>query len=141
MLALSAGELDPRKPERRLWAGADLSARLLNVPDVEPWMVPVAETYYLLALELGAQEERLARADSLEQAATVEKDAASGLVANRRLPAAPESTVPARIRAIESQRDSLRQRVAELEEQLAARAEELRLTQVELERIKKTIKP
>ena len=86
-------------------------------------------------------EERLARADSLEQAATVEKDAASGLVANRRLPAAPESTVPARIRAIESQRDSLRQRVAELEEQLAARAEELRLTQVELERIKKTIKP
>lgn len=136
MLALTAAELDTRNPDRRLWAGADLAARLLNVPAIEPWMVPVAETYYLLALELGAQEERLARADSLEQVAKATVEAA-----NRELPAAPGESWPQRIRAVRTERDDLRQRVTELEEQLAARAEELRVTKVELERIKKTIKP
>ncbi|MEX1182543.1 MAG: hypothetical protein WEF86_04865 [Gemmatimonadota bacterium] len=134
MLALIAAEVDTRNPDRRLWVAADLSARLLNVPDLEPWIVPVAEAYYLVALELGAHEQRLALGDSAGARLASRQ-------ANRVLPTGPEVTIPARITALESERSTLRRRVAELEEQLAASAEELRLTKVELERIKKTIKP
>ena len=52
LLTLIAADLDNRNPQRRLWAAAEMSARLLSIPDLEPWMVPVGESYYLLAVEL-----------------------------------------------------------------------------------------
>jgi hypothetical protein len=128
MLALVAAELDARNPERRLWAGADLATRLLNIPDVEPWIVPVAETYYLLALEMGAQEERVARADSLREAAELK------LPAERR-------TVAQRINEVAAERDAQKKRADQAEALLATRDKELRDTKAELERIKKIIKP
>jgi hypothetical protein len=130
LLALIAAELDSRNPDRRLWAAADMSARLLNIPQVEPWMVPVAESYYLLAVELGAQEERLARADSARAAAEAAAD----------LPASSRESVPARIRSITTERDALRRRVGELEQLAATRDKELKETRQELERVKQTIR-
>lgn len=138
MLALIAAELDSRNPDRRLWAAADLAARLLNVPEIESWLIPIAESYYLLAVELGANEERLARADSARVAAEAR---AARAEANRRLPASARESVPARLSRVESQRATLESRLEEAEQQLAARTAELREARQELERIKKTIKP
>ena len=131
MLALIAAELDARNPERRLWAGADIASRLLNIPDVEPWIVPIAETYYLLALEMGAQEERLARADSAREAA---EQRALQLPADR-------LTVNQRLNQVANERDAQKKRAENAEAQLAVRDRELRETKAELERIKKIIKP
>lgn len=137
-LALIASDLDTRNPQRRLWLAADRSARLLNVAELEPWMVPVTESYYLLAMELGAQEERLARADSARADA---EQRASDLQSGRTLPQPTERTVPAQIRSITNERNALQRRVATLEEELAARDTALKETRAELERIKRTIKP
>jgi hypothetical protein len=135
LLALTAAELDNRNPQRRLWAAAEMSARMLSIPELEPWLVPVGESYYLLAIELGAQEERLARADSARAAAEAEVAAA-----DRELPASNVESVPARINRIVTERDSLRRRVGELEQQAVARDKELLETKQELERVKQTIR-
>lgn len=135
MLALIAADLDNRNPERRLWAAAEMSARLLSVPELEPWLIPVGESYYLLALELGAQEERVARAETARAAAEAEVAAVE-----RELPASAAESVPARINRITTERDSLRRRVTELEQLAEARDKELRETKQELERVKQTIR-
>lgn len=135
LLTLVAAELDGRNPGRRLWAAAEMAARLLNLPELQPWMVPLGESYYLLAVELGAQEERLAEADSARALAEAQADAAV-----RELPESDRSTVPARIRTITSERDALRRRVTELEQLTATRERELRETRQELERVKQTIR-
>jgi hypothetical protein len=135
MLALIAADLDNRNPNRRLWAAAEMSARLLSIPELEPWLIPVGESYYLLALELGAQEERVARAETARRAAEAEVAAAE-----RELPASAAESVPARINRITTERDSLRRRVGELEQQAEARDKELRETKQELERVKQTIR-
>jgi chemotaxis protein histidine kinase CheA len=64
LLALVAAELDPRNRSRRLGVGAELAAAHLRLVEAPQWTEPVAETLYLLALELGAAEERLARAEA-----------------------------------------------------------------------------
>jgi chemotaxis protein histidine kinase CheA len=64
LLALAAVELDPRNPDRRLYVGADLAGRHYQLPTARRWNEPVSQTLYLLALELGATEERLARAEA-----------------------------------------------------------------------------
>ena len=135
MLALIAADLDNRNPNRRLWAAAEMSARLLSIPELEPWLIPVGESYYLLALELGAQEERVARAETARRAAEAEVAAAE-----RELPASAAESVPARINRITTERDSLQRRVGELEQQAEARDKELRETKQELERVKQTIR-
>src|SRR5690606_32419589 len=95
------------------------------------WMVPVAESFYLLATELGAQEERIARADSARVAAETQA---------RSLPQTSQATVPARIRVATEERDAARRQAEQLQQQLTARERELRETKQELERIKRTIK-
>jgi hypothetical protein len=135
LLVLIAAELDNRNPQRRLWAAAEMSARLLSIPELEPWLVPIGESYYLLAVELGAQEERLARADSARAAAQAEVAAA-----DRELPSSSQESVPVRINRITTERDSLRRRVGELEAQAQARDKELLETKQELERVKQTIR-
>lgn len=135
MLALIAADLDNRNPDRRLWAAAEMSARLLSIPDLEPWLIPVGESYYLLALELGAQEERLARADAARAAAEAEVAAVE-----RELPASAAESVPARINRITTERETLRRRVNELEQVVLTRDKELQDTKQELERVKQTIR-
>jgi uncharacterized protein YceK len=138
MLALISIDLDSRNANRSLWAAAEGAARLLNVPEPEPWIVPVAETYYLLAIELGAQEERLAEADlAVAQAEARAQRAESG----RFLPQSARETVPMRISRLETEKSALQRRVTQLEEQLGESSVALRETRQELERIKRTIKP
>ena len=139
-LALIAAELDARNPERRLWAAADIASRLLNVETLEPWMVPITETFYLMSLEMGAQEERLARADSARVQAE-QRAAQAENRAGRRLPNSPVESVPSRIRQIAAERDAQKRRADQFETQLTAAQKELRDTKAELERIKKIIKP
>lgn len=135
MLALIAADLDNRNPDRRLWAAAEMAARLLSIPEIEPWLIPVGESYYLLALELGAQEERLARADAARAAAEAEVAAVE-----RELPASAVESVTARINRITRERESLLRRVSQLEQEAEARTKELNDTKQELERVKQTIR-
>jgi hypothetical protein len=142
LLMLIAAELDGRNPNRRLWAAADMASRLLEIPQVEPWTVPVAESYYLLALELGAAEERAAqaetaRADAEERAVRAERAAGP----SRRLPTTSRESLPTQLRRMNENRDQLRRQVDQLQQEINERDRELRETRQELERIKKTIKP
>lgn len=122
LLVLAALEMDPRNPARRIGAGADLAANYLGLAEKPSWTQPIAQTLYLLSLELGAAEERAERAERAAERAQA------------RLPALPGPTVTARLRAVEQERDRLRNRVDTLEKELEAKEQEL-------ERIKKTIRP
>lgn len=135
MLALIAIDLDNRNPNRQLWQAAEMSARLLSIPDLESWLIPVGESYYLLALELGAQEERVARADQARAAAEAEMAAVE-----RELPASAVESVTARINRVTREREALLRRVSELEAQAATRDKELQDTKQELERVRQTIR-
>lgn len=145
LVMLIAAELDGRNPGRRLWAAADMATRLLDIPDVEPWVVPIAESYYLLAVELGASEERVAlaeaaRADAEERAVRAERaERAAG--PPRRLPTTSRESVPAQLRRVNENREQLRRQVDQLQAEISERDRELRETRQELERIKKTIRP
>jgi hypothetical protein len=121
LLILAAMELDPRNPARRVNVGADLAASFLRLPEREAWVDPVAQTLYLLGLELGtAQQERAAEQREQERK-------------SRDLPKLPGPTVTAKLESAEKERDDLAKRVAALEQQLAEKEREL-------ERIRKTIK-
>lgn len=135
MLALIAADLDNRNSERRLWSAAEMAARLLSIPELEPWLIPVGESYYLLALELGAQEERVARADAARVAAEAQVAAVE-----RELPASAVESVTARINKITTERETLLRRVSQLEQEAEARTKELNDTKQELERVKQTIR-
>lgn len=54
VLLLSTGELDPRNPGRSTAASAQLAARYLQAPSIPVTSRVVAESLYLLALDLGA---------------------------------------------------------------------------------------
>jgi hypothetical protein len=120
-LALAALELDPRNPGRRIEVGADVAANYLRMDEKPAWTQPLAQTLYLLGLELGAAEERVEKAEREAERAAA------------RLPALPGPTVSARIRTVEQDRDRLARRVEALEKQLAEKDQEL-------QRIKKTIR-
>lgn len=143
LLALTASELDSRNGDRRLWYAADLASRYLGIEAQARWTVPVAETLYLLAQELGAQEEELARAEADRRQAEAERAQAQRALRTaegRGLPTSTRETVPARLRRISTERDELQRRLAAAEQRLATREKELRDAQQELERIRKTIK-
>jgi hypothetical protein len=124
-LALIAAELDARNEERRLWAAADLAGRLLSGAPAEPWITPLAESYYLLALELGAAEQR----------------GGPPAAGTPGLPVLTRETVPARIARVTTERDQARRQADQLQQQLATRERELREATQELERIRRTIRP
>jgi hypothetical protein len=122
LLALAALELDPRNPARRIAVGTDVAAGYLALGDREPWTNPLAQTLYLLGLELGAAEERVEKAERAAERAAA------------RLPSLPGPSVSARIRNVEQERDRLKARVETLEKELVEKEQEL-------ERIRKTIRP
>lgn len=142
LLALMAAEVDPRNPNRRLWSTQDMAGRYLQIPDAPEWTRPVAESFYLLASELGAAEERLARAEADREAA--EREAAASAArpapADRRSLALPGPTVPAQLRTVANERDQLRQRVQQLQNEVAQRDRQIRERDQELERIRRTIR-
>lgn len=118
LLVLAALETDPRNPNRRIDAGAELAASYLRLEKQDEWLQPIAQTVYLVALELGVAGQRVEEAVQRE----------------RELPKLPGLTVSARIKTVEQERDRLARRVASLEAQLAEKDREL-------QRIQKTIKP
>jgi hypothetical protein len=147
LMALMAAEIDPRNDNRRLWSTADMAATYLQIPEVPSWTMPVARAIYLLSIELGATEERVARAEAERdqaqaRAATAERQrtAQAGASPERGLPEFTGQTVPARLRAVEGERDELRRRVQQLEQRLAERERQLRENEQELERIRRTIR-
>jgi outer membrane protein assembly factor BamD (BamD/ComL family) len=124
LLVLAAAQMDPRNPNRKIESGAQLAARFLLLPERDLWVDPIAQTLYLLGLELSQAEQRADRAEQQAEQAQAKQ---------RELPKLTGPTVSARIKAVEQERDRLAKRVSSLEEQLAQ-------SQRELERIKKTIK-
>jgi hypothetical protein len=127
LLTVAALEMDPRNPQRRLALGADLAGAYLSAQP-ENWSQPVAQTLYLIALELGATEERLAQVEADRRDA--ERRAESTTLP--RLPAA-SATVPSRLKALSEERDKLANKVEQLEKQVAEKDKEL-------DRIRKTLK-
>jgi hypothetical protein len=137
LLAVAAVEMDPRNPQRRLPLGADLIESYLRLETQPDWVVPVAQTLYLMSMEMGAADERVAQAEVGKQEAErriqeVERD----------LPKLPDpnATVSERLRAIRDERDRAQKKVEQLEVQLAERDKKLVETEKELERIRKTLK-
>ena len=135
LLIVAALELDPRNPRRRLEMGRDLAGSYLKTEDMERWTEPVAQTLRLLAMELGAAEERVAAAD------------ADRLAAERRanlgdLPKFPENaqTLSTRLHQAQDEREKLSKKVEQLEEQIVDRDKKLAEKDKELERIRKTIR-
>jgi hypothetical protein len=125
LLAMTAAELDPRNPTRSLWEGADLAAQLLHSPDAPAWTRPLGHTLYLVALELGANEERMAQAQAALDAA---------------LPTFPGTSLPTQLKTVQAERDQLQGTVDSLQQQVTSARKELEEKKAELERIRKTIK-
>lgn len=129
LLMVAALEMDPRNPNRRLPLGSDLTGSYLKLERTPAWTTPVAETLYLLAVELGAAEDRAAQAEA-------DKEQAENRL---RLPEnAP--TMASRLRAAGDERDKLAKKVEQLEAQVAERDKKLAEKDKELERIRKTLK-
>jgi hypothetical protein len=126
LLVLMAAEMDPRNTSRRLWASADMAARLLGIPEAAPWMQPIGETLYLLSLEMGANEERIARAQA-------------ALDSVQSLPTFTGQSYPAQIEALETERNNLRQRLDRVLVVRDSIDNELKDRTAELERVRRTI--
>jgi hypothetical protein len=142
VLMLIAAELDGRNPERRLWAAADMAARLLQIPTLAAWMVPVVESYYTVAVELGATEQRVAlaetgRANAEARASRAEQAAGTG----RSKPTSPREPWPDQLKKKERELAAQKGRLSTLEAQVDSLTKELDTTKAELARIKRTIKP
>ena len=134
LLVVAALEVDPRNPQRRLTLGSDLAGAYLQKNSEADWSQPVAQALYLLALEMGAAEERISEAEADKRAA--ERKVETGLPS---LPS-PTSTISARLRQMTEDRDRLAKKVEQLEAQVADRDKKLEEKEKELERIRKTLK-
>lgn len=134
LLLLGTLALDPRNAERDPDRAALLAARYLRRPETFPWTRPLAESLYLLALEMGADEpsaESLAEPDisapAHVQPSCDEVDRQTVQAAAGELPDLVRPSVPSRLRDLERQRAALRREVAQLES--------------ELDRVRATVRP
>ncbi len=143
LMLLTAIDLDPRNANRRLSAASDYATTLLNSDAMPVWEKPVAETLYLLSVELGGLEQEIGRAEAA-------KDSAQNLAAAARranLPSSPRESWPAQLRKMREERDAMSKRLETLQttvrtrdRELAEAKQELAGAKQELERIKKTLK-
>jgi len=132
LLSAAAAELDPRNPDRQLDRGAALMTQYLESSPGDDWSHPVAQTLYLLSLELGATVERAQQAEADAARARAQ---ASRAVARAELPRLPGAPVTARMADLEHDRDRLAARVQELEAGTA------QLQRQELKRVRRTLRP
>ncbi len=162
LLLLATGYLDPRNGERRPDIAAAMAAHVAGVAEDRSVLGPAGASLFVLAREQGApvpdaetleeaarevrragegcaDGEARASLTLLEAAAT--SDSAEAHEAARSLPDLTGPSVPERIAAVTSERDSLAARVAELEEQVKALTERVAIQQQELERIRRTLRP
>ncbi len=147
LLALASATLDPRNPNRRLDVAATLTAQYLRQGQLAPWTQPLAQTMYLTALELGANDSARAVAESDAQEARAEAERVkTAVMAGRPLPRLPGQSVASRIKDVQQDRDKLATdrdkltvRLQALEQQLEARDKMLADSVAELKRIRKTL--
>lgn len=131
LLLLGALELDPRNPQRSPDQAAEHTARYLRLSETYPWTRPLAESLYLLALELGASEPKLADTQvstaELRAPACEEADRHAVQSATGELPTLDRPNMLTRLRALERNR-------AELQRQLT-------VLRNELDRVRMTVRP
>ncbi len=137
LLATAAAELDPRNPERQLDQGAALMGQYLQSAAASDWTRPVAQTLYLLSLELGATTERAQQAEADAARARAQASRASA----RALPDLPGPSIATRMSDLEHDRDRLTARVHDLEAGTAQLQKTLADTVQELQRIRRTLRP
>jgi hypothetical protein len=146
VLALASLELSPRNPDGSPGAAARLAARYLQIRTAPAGSVAVAETLYLLALDLGASPvtDPLASSGGAEgtEIAFENCDRETEASVIRELPSHPgPSTTWATLRAARAQRDALTaaaDSLAVLADSLALRTVEL---EAEIERIRRLLLP
>jgi hypothetical protein len=108
LLLATAASIDPRNPSRRLSEGAALAARYLaTVPSDESGGRPLAQAFYLLAVELGAKPPPAA-------AQACPAASAAAVV----LPVTEVPTVADRMRAMERELAGLREELARIRKTL-----------------------
>ena len=130
VLLLASANLDPRNPGASPDEGARLAAAFLGMPGADAGERAVAETLYLLALELGAgipasPESRSAAGSSsyldiANRFGECGRPGRSTAVAyDSLLPAPPDTALATRLMRTRAQRDSLAARLTELAAELA----------------------
>lgn len=128
VLLLATASLDPRNPEASPDEAARLAGRFLGLPRVDPADAAVAETLLLLALDRGAgipsppDTLELEGSGPVRGIATRFHDCGSGRTPDgllaRPLPELPGAPAAVLLERLRTQRDSLSQRVTELEAEL-----------------------
>jgi hypothetical protein len=111
-------ELDPRNPQRRLDVGAAILSDAIAAASDSSDSRPLAETLYLLALDLGAQPPE----------------------PDESLPAFPGTTLASRVRALLDELEQRRHEIERLQQELKQKDQEIQKLSNELERIRKTLK-
>lgn len=127
VLLLASTALDPRNPEASPDEGARLAAAFLGLPGASAGDRAVAETLYLLALDLGAGIPASAGDDGGESPAGLPRVAPRFDHCGRPVAARPDTMVPVlpdtalatQLRQARARRDSLEARLTELEAELA----------------------
>jgi SMC interacting uncharacterized protein involved in chromosome segregation len=104
-----------------------MAARLLGIEQAPPWMRPIGESMYLLSLEMGANEERIARAQAALDSA-------------QSLPTFTGQSHPAQIEGLRTERDNLRRRLDQVVVARDSIDKELKEKTAELERVRRTIR-
>lgn len=133
LLGAAAAELDIRNPDRQLDQGASHLVQYLAGAPPNDWTRPIAESFYLLAQEVGASAERVEAAQA--DAARAREEARA------RLPRLPGASLTARLQDVQRDRDRLAVRVRELETTTATLNKQLADTVQELSRIRRTLRP
>lgn len=149
LLLLASAELDARNPDRSPHRAAQLAARYLELPGAAGDDLPVAQSLYLLALDLGGSPGAPSpRADADSSQVTLPPlaprfqrcDDSVTVVDSASLPAYPGTTVARRMaelqRLLQERTDSLRVARAGM----AARDRKIEELQAEIERIRKLLK-
>lgn len=161
-LELAAAAIDPRNPYRSPTRAANAAARYLRLQETEPALEPVAQTLYLVALEMGGRpdhaatrvREASARLDPAGPAATAAADPARAdssadacgrmpvrLLDAVALPALHAPTFPERIERLAAERDSLQHRLDLVVVERDSLRQQAKQLQQELKRVKKILKP
>ncbi|HUH13368.1 MAG TPA: hypothetical protein VMK65_09670 [Longimicrobiales bacterium] len=164
LLLMAASELDPRNDARRLDVGTALAAEYLALPAAPGEGKPLAQSLYLLGLELGAERPAsvpVAAVDTvLAEGCPPTTTPATPSAASRALtpaaaadtpgvrvvdaswlPELPGATVPQRLGAVRAQRDSVSAQMAALMEQVTQLQQRVASQQQEIERIRRTLRP
>lgn len=118
LLTAAAIELDPRNPERRPQRAARYADAARLAPATDAWTESIAETLYLLALELGAEPP----------------------IGDGR-PTLPGRSLAERLDRAEQLRDSLRLRNDTLEHALDAARMQIAAQASEIDRLRKLLEP